>query len=97
MPDDASLSLLRAFGSALRARRDSLGMSQEELGFRSEVHRTYISELERGLKNPSLTTMDKLALALETDKTALIRATERKLPMPRSSSRGMSQRRKRER
>ena len=88
MPDDAPLSLLRAFGSALRARRESLGLSQEELAFRSEVHRTYISELERGLKNPSLTTLDKLASALQTDKTTLIRATEQLLPAPRSAPRG---------
>jgi transcriptional regulator with XRE-family HTH domain len=65
-----------------------LGLSQEELAFRSEVHRTYISELERGLKNPSLTTLDKLASALQTDKTTLVRATEQLQPAPRSSPRG---------
>lgn len=73
-----SAAILRAFGQALRARREALELSQEELAFRSEVHRTYISELERGLKNPSLTTLQKLATALKTTKTDLVRETERR-------------------
>ncbi len=73
-----SASILRAFGVALRARREALSLSQEELAFRSEVHRTYISELERGIKNPSLTTLEKLATALGTSKTVLVRETERR-------------------
>lgn len=64
-----------------------LKISQEELGFRSELHRTFISELERGLGNPTITTLDKLALALETTKTALIRATETARPMSRATFR----------
>ncbi len=75
-----SASILRAFGEALRARREGLSLSQEELAFRSEVHRTYISELERGIKNPSLTTLEKLATALGTTKTVLVRETERREP-----------------
>jgi transcriptional regulator with XRE-family HTH domain len=74
----ASAAILRAFGQALRARREALELSQDELAFRSEVHRTYISELERGLKNPSITTLQKLALALKTTKTELVRETERR-------------------
>lgn len=74
----SSASILKAFGLALRARREALQLSQEELGFRSAVHRTYISELERGLKNPSLTTLQKLATALETTKATLVRESERR-------------------
>ena len=73
-----SEAILRAFGQALRARREALDLSQEELGFRSDVHRTYISELERGVKNPSLTTLQKLAAALKITKTALVREGERR-------------------
>lgn len=76
----SSDSILRAFGEALRAKREALSLSQEELAFRSEVHRTYISELERGIKNPSLTTLEKLAVALGTTKTVLVRETERREP-----------------
>jgi len=74
----SSGDILKAFGQSLRARREALNLSQEELAFRSEVHRTYISELERGIKNPSLTTLEKLAVALGTNKTALVRETERR-------------------
>ena len=74
----SSGDILRAFGQALRARREALELSQEELAFRSEVHRTYISELERGIKNPSMTTLQKLSVALGTTKTALVRETERR-------------------
>ena len=42
----------RTFGEALRKRRKQLGLSQEELNFRSGIHRTYISEIE--LKSPTI-------------------------------------------
>jgi transcriptional regulator with XRE-family HTH domain len=74
----STAAILRAFGQALRAQREALDLSQEELAFRSEVHRTYISELERGIKNPSMTTLQKLAVALGTTKTALVKETERR-------------------
>lgn len=41
-----------AIGDALRAKREKLGISQEELAERAGVDRTYISILERGLKKP---------------------------------------------
>lgn len=72
-------TLKAAFGASLRELRESLGLSQEQLGFDSEVHRTYISELERGLKNPSLETVQKLADALGTKASALILDAEGKL------------------
>lgn len=49
----------------LRAQRQQKGWSQEKLAFESGLHRTYISDLERGARNPSITTIDKLALTLE--------------------------------
>ena len=70
--------LQRAFGAALRTCREKVGLSQEELAFESEVHRTYISELERGLKNPSLMTIDRLASALGMKAGALVSAAEGK-------------------
>lgn len=68
--------VLLAFGTALRARRNALGISQEELAFRSGVHRTFVSELERGVKNPSLTTIARLALALGSTRWAIVKAAE---------------------
>ena len=43
--------------------RDDSGMSQEELAFKTELHRTYISQLERDLKSPSLRTVSAIAAA----------------------------------
>ena len=68
-----------AFGKALRRRRERLEVSQEALALTSEIHRTYISELERGLKNPSLSTIDRLAAALRTKASVLIADAEAEL------------------
>jgi len=70
-------ALQKAFGLALRNQRHESGLSQEELEFRSGVHRTYVSELERALKSPSLTTISKLAQALEVMPSSLVAAAER--------------------
>lgn len=52
------------FGKAIRRRRRELDLSQEELAERSELHRTYISSIERGQRNPSLENIEKIAQAL---------------------------------
>ena len=65
-----------AFGQALRAAREEEGISQEELGFRSGVHRTYVSELERGEKCPTLTTVTRLATALKLKPSSLLASAE---------------------
>src|SRR6187401_2484571 len=56
--------LLRALGQAIHIGRTSLSLSQEELAQRAGLHRAYISEIERGERNPSLRTLGKLAEAL---------------------------------
>lgn len=59
------LNIKERFGLAIKQRRGELGISQEELAFRSGLHRTYISDIERGTRNPSLENIEKLAKALE--------------------------------
>jgi transcriptional regulator with XRE-family HTH domain len=54
------------FAVNLRKARQSKQISQEELGFRCELHRTEISLLERGGREPRLGTIVKLAGALDT-------------------------------
>ena len=49
------------FGQGIRARRETLGISQERLAERCGFDRTYISMLERGTRNPSLLNVVKLA------------------------------------
>lgn len=57
--------LRKSFGAKIRALRTVLGVSQEELGFRTGLDRTYISGIERGERNPSLDNIGKLAKALQ--------------------------------
>lgn len=52
-------------GSRIKDLRNKLGISQEELGFRSGVHRTYIASLEVGKRNISIATLEKIVIALE--------------------------------
>lgn len=62
---------LQALGLAVRKRRQSLGISQEVLAAKSGLHRTYVSDIERGARNPSWTILLRLASGLETSLAAL--------------------------
>lgn len=57
-------NIQQRFGTAVKVWRKLLGISQEELAERSDLHRTYISDVERGARNLSLKSMEKLAEAL---------------------------------
>jgi len=59
----AELKIL--LGNAIKRKRFALGISQEELAARAGLHRTYVSDVERGARNPSLESVQKLAEALE--------------------------------
>lgn len=61
----ATGDLKALLGAAIKAERSALGISQEELAYRAGLHRTYVSDLERGARNPSLESVEKLARALE--------------------------------
>ena len=70
-----------AFGRALfRARRER-GLSQEALAEAADLHRTYVSFLERGQKQPSLTTVFRLSRALSTSPSVLIEEANRHLQL----------------
>ena len=49
----------------MRACRERLGISQEELAHRAGIHRTYVGDIERGGRNPGLVNICRLAEALE--------------------------------
>lgn len=68
--------LTKAFGEVVREARTASGLSQERLAFGAGVHPTYISQLERGLKSPSLEVIGALAKALRTKPHLLIRSAE---------------------
>lgn len=65
--------LEKFFGQVLHQLRKERDLSQEELGFESGYHRTYISQLERGKKSPSLQTIFQLAKALNVEPSEIIK------------------------
>ena len=66
-------------GKEISRLRGKLGISQEELGFRADLHRTYISQLERGMKSPTLGVILKLSRILGTSAAKLVSNVERKV------------------
>ncbi len=60
-------------GDAIRIRREELKLSQEKLAFECDLHRTYISQLERGLKSPTVRTLSLIAEALKITSDELLR------------------------
>jgi transcriptional regulator with XRE-family HTH domain len=58
------MDIRQKFGKNLRRERDQHSWSQEELGHVADIHRTYISDLERGARNPTIELVEKLAKAL---------------------------------
>jgi len=62
--NEKNLELIR-LGERIRFLREERGYSQEALGFKAGLHRNYISSLELAQKNPTYTTLLKLAFALD--------------------------------
>lgn len=57
--------ILRNFGNKVRELRKEKGLSQEQLSFKANLHRTYIGMIERAEKNITLLNIEKIANALE--------------------------------
>src|ERR1700722_15425493 len=68
----ATIDLKTLLGMAIKTQRASLGISQEELAHRAGLHRTYVSDLERGARNPSIESIEKLAGALQVSVSKLL-------------------------
>ncbi len=71
MRQKQDLDIKQRFGKAIRQRRRELDLSQEELAEHANLHRTYISSIERGQRNPSLENIENLAKALGISISAL--------------------------
>jgi CheY-like chemotaxis protein/DNA-binding XRE family transcriptional regulator len=70
-----SHSIVKRFGASVRKLRFRLGISQEALAERADLHRTYIADIERGARNVTLKSIDRLAKALEVSTADLLRQT----------------------
>ena len=67
------------FGQVLREQRISRDLSQEELALAADVDRTFVSQMERGIRQPTITTLMKLAGALGIQPSTLIVRMEKLL------------------
>ena len=65
------------FGTAVKFRREELELTQEDLADKAGIHRTYLSDVERGTRNLSLVNIEKLAAALTMKMSELFAAVER--------------------
>lgn len=70
------IKLDSVFGKILKSKRQSINLSQEQIGLKSRLSRSYISDLEMGKKDPSLFTIFKLASALQLKPSVLIDEVE---------------------
>lgn len=59
------MDIRRRVGRNIKTIREAKGWSQEELAERAELHRTYVSGVERGIRNPTITVLERLSLALK--------------------------------
>ena len=69
------MDIRRLVGLKVRKFREQKGWSQEELAFECGLHRTYISGVERGVRNPTVMVLDRIARTLEVAPPELLRAT----------------------
>ena len=67
----------RHFGVVVRRRRQKLGLSQERFAELAEIHRTYVSSVESGKVAAGIEVCSKIAKALKTPLSQLLRETEK--------------------
>lgn len=66
------MDIRRTLAKNLKKAREDRDLSQEELAFEANIHRTYISGVERGVRNPTVTVLAKIAKALKVKPARLL-------------------------
>ena len=66
------MDIRQRLGQNVRRLRDAKGWSQEEYADRAGIHRTYVSDIERGRRNPTITVVEKLAAPLGVEPGRLL-------------------------
>jgi transcriptional regulator with XRE-family HTH domain len=72
------MGLEESLGIELRTLRRKRGLSQENLGFKAGLHRTYISMLENGRKSPTLNVIVRIAGALQVRASDIVAGAEKR-------------------
>lgn len=81
----ASVEVELAFGKVLRRRRVEAGLTQERLAHEAELQRNYVSLMERGIHQPTITTLIKLAIPLGCTAAEIVDEVERIVADQRST------------
>jgi transcriptional regulator with XRE-family HTH domain len=66
------VDIRKRLGNNVRRLRQEKGWSQEEYADRAGIHRTYVSDIERGARNPTISVVEKLATPLGVSAGTLI-------------------------
>jgi len=66
------MDVRRRVGLNVKHLRQNLGLSQEDLAFECGLHRTYVSGVERGVRNPTVLVLERIAKALRTPSGRLL-------------------------
>ena len=69
------MDVRRRVGANVKRIREGLGLSQEALAFECSLHRTYISGVEHGVRNPTVVVLEKIAAALDVPSARLLDET----------------------
>ena len=72
------MDVRKRVGMNLKRLRQGVGLSQEELAFDSGLHRTYISGVERGVRNPTVLVLEEIAMALKVPAAELLEEIPRR-------------------
>lgn len=75
----AGVSIQLVFGQVLKSLREERGISQQDLAFDADIDRTYVSMLERGIRQPSLQVVFDIAGALNMAPEDLVATVSKKL------------------
>jgi transcriptional regulator with XRE-family HTH domain len=70
------MDLPQILGRRVREERKRLGLSQEQLALETDMKRSYLSDLERGVRNPSIKAIERLAQALKVEAWSLLHPTK---------------------
>ena len=77
MKKKGSADIREKFGFAVKGRREELGLTQEDFAARVGIHRTYLSDVERGTRNICLQNIERFAAALTLSLSEFFRLVER--------------------
>jgi transcriptional regulator with XRE-family HTH domain len=87
------MDVRKLVGRNLRQYREKVGVSQEELAYRAGIDRTYVSGIERGIRNPTVLVLQGLAAVLKVRPAELLADVDRSVVKPLTKPRTTPRRR----